>query len=153
MRHNPSAIAQLQAVIRGIQSGFSSFYALSLEPHGVTFSQFALLLCLAQERPRKMSDIAQLLHVSLPAVTNLVDRLEGKRLIRRQAHPTDRRVTLIDLTAGGLGLVAKTQGKTLQILTASYLHRSVAEQRAILEFMHALHDGLWKSIERDHGRS
>jgi DNA-binding MarR family transcriptional regulator len=35
------------------------------------------------------------------AVTQLVDALEGEDLVRRTAHPTDRRITMIDITGDG----------------------------------------------------
>jgi DNA-binding MarR family transcriptional regulator len=35
-------------------------------------------------------------------VTNIVDRLESDGLVRRTPHPTDRRTTLVEITAAGL---------------------------------------------------
>ena len=137
--------AELQGVIRGIQVGFSSFYALVLEPHGVSLAQFAVMLSLSQKRPRKMSEVARALHVSLPAVTHLVDRLEHKRLIRRKAHPTDRRVSLLDLTGHGLRLLAKTQGRTTKILTRAFLRHRPSDRKVIFEFMQALRSGIVKA--------
>jgi DNA-binding MarR family transcriptional regulator len=36
------------------------------------------------------------------SVTNIVDRLQASGLVRRVAHPTDRRTTLVELTDEGL---------------------------------------------------
>jgi DNA-binding MarR family transcriptional regulator len=35
------------------------------------------------------------------SVTNIVDRLEAQGLVRRTAHPTDRRTTLCEITDEG----------------------------------------------------
>ncbi|MDD9370672.1 MAG: MarR family transcriptional regulator, partial [Acidimicrobiales bacterium] len=41
------------------------------------------------------------------SVTNIVDRLEHQRLLRRVAHPTDRRTTLAEITDEGRRVVDK----------------------------------------------
>jgi DNA-binding MarR family transcriptional regulator len=40
-------------------------------------------------------------------VTGLVDALVAQRLVTREAHPTDRRATLVTLTPRGETLVAQ----------------------------------------------
>ncbi|HEY2041161.1 MAG TPA: MarR family transcriptional regulator [Jatrophihabitans sp.] len=40
-------------------------------------------------------------HVTSGTMTNRLDRLEGRRLISRRAHPTDGRVQLVRLSAAG----------------------------------------------------
>ena len=147
-----TGVAELQGLIRDIQVGFSTFHALTLTPEGVSLSQFAVLVCLAQRRPRKMSEVARAIHVSLPAVTHLVDRLEHRHLIRRQAHPTDRRVSLLDLTPRGIKVVGKTQGRTLRILMRAFRRHGPSEQHVIFDFMEALRAGILGAVrEVDRG--
>ena len=95
-----------------------------------------------------MSAIARSLHVSLPAVTHLVDRLQLKRMVVRRPDPRDRRVTMVAMTPLGRALVADTQGRTVRILTAAFSRRRAGEHQAILEFMAALRDGLEREITR-----
>ncbi len=142
-----TSVAQLQVLIRGIQSGFSAYYALVLVPYGISFPQFAVLTALARQRPLKMSEVAGVLRVSLPAVTNLVDRLERKGFLRRKAHPKDRRVTLLDLTPKGLGVVEQTQGRTMGMLTRVFLKKRPAERTAIFGFMEEMSAGLSDVID------
>ena len=47
------------------------------------------------------------LQVHPASVTNAVDRLEGQGFVRRAAHPTDRRTTLVELTEAGRAVAAK----------------------------------------------
>src|SRR6476620_4948623 len=42
--------------------------------------------------PRKMSELAQTLMCESSNVTGIVDRLEKRKLVRREADPADRRV-------------------------------------------------------------
>jgi DNA-binding MarR family transcriptional regulator len=50
--------------------------------------------------PRKMADLADSLGVTPRNVTALVDGLEAESLVRRVAHPSDRRVTIVEITGG-----------------------------------------------------
>jgi DNA-binding MarR family transcriptional regulator len=50
--------------------------------------------------PRKMADLADTLGVTPRNVTALVDGLEAEALVRRTPHPTDRRVTMVEITGG-----------------------------------------------------
>ena len=51
--------------------------------------------------PRKMSDLAQALFCDNSNVTGIVDRLEERGLLRREAAEGDRRVKLLVLTKDG----------------------------------------------------
>jgi DNA-binding MarR family transcriptional regulator len=51
--------------------------------------------------PRKMSDLAQSLFCDNSNVTGIVDRLEERKLVRREAAERDRRVKLLVLTKEG----------------------------------------------------
>ena len=54
-----------------------------------------------------MRTIGARLQVHQTSVTNAVDRLEAAKLVRRRPHPTDRRATLIELSAAGRKLAEK----------------------------------------------
>jgi DNA-binding MarR family transcriptional regulator len=60
-----------------------------------------LLAAVAEARPVRMGDLAGRLGVTARTITTLVDALEEEGLIERQADPTDRRATLIDMTPTG----------------------------------------------------
>jgi DNA-binding MarR family transcriptional regulator len=51
--------------------------------------------------PRKMSELAQALFCDNSNVTGIVDRLEERGLVRREAAEGDRRVKLLVLTKDG----------------------------------------------------
>ena len=74
-----------------------------LRPHGLTFARYEVLMLLSFSRAGALplGKIGQRLQVHPASVTNAVDRLEAQRLVRRVAHPTDRRTTLAALTARG----------------------------------------------------
>jgi DNA-binding MarR family transcriptional regulator len=72
---------------------------------GLTPARTHLLWELGRRGPVPQRVLAQALKVTPRAVTGLVDALVGQGLVTREAHPTDRRATLVTLTAGGETLV------------------------------------------------
>lgn len=76
--------------------------------HGLTPSSFDVLATLRRSAPPEglpLSQLGALMAITPPAVTKRIDALEGRGLVSRQAHPTDRRASLVVLTLEGLALV------------------------------------------------
>jgi DNA-binding MarR family transcriptional regulator len=73
---------------------------------GESVARLRLLNELHCNGPRKMAELADKLGVTPRNVTALVDALEAQDMVRRSAHPTDRRVTMIEIT-GGSGAVER----------------------------------------------
>jgi len=80
-----------------------------LRRRGLTLPRQRLLLLLHAEGPLVSVDVAQRTGVSPRAVTPLVDGLVEAGLARRVPHPTDRRSSLVELTAEGSRLAAEIQ--------------------------------------------
>ena len=72
----------------------------SLKPHGVSFARFEMLRLLAFAHGGRlpMSRARSVLQVHPASVTNVVDRLEADGLVRREAHPDDRRARIVVAT-------------------------------------------------------
>ena len=58
-------------------------------------------------RGLSMGELSARLMVTSGSVTGLVDAMEAEALVVRQAHPLDRRSTLIEMTEGGRALFAR----------------------------------------------
>lgn len=58
-----------------------------------------ILGALHEHGPRIMCDLKEELGVTATNITALVDSLETDGLVMRRSHPTDRRATLIELSA------------------------------------------------------
>ncbi len=61
----------------------------------------ALLYVDHAETPPRMSEIAHRLILSPGGTTKVIDRLESMGYVTRHADPTDRRATVVELTAAG----------------------------------------------------
>jgi DNA-binding MarR family transcriptional regulator len=68
---------------------------------GLGVGEVLTLSDLGREGAQPVSMLAARLGVAAPAGTALVDRMQTKGLVVRRPHPTDRRSTLVDLTARG----------------------------------------------------
>ena len=91
-------------------------------------AQAGALLHLAS--PLSMNELAAVLACDNSNVTGLVDRLQARGLVVRQANPDDRRVKRIVLTAAGTDL----RGQLLDRVSrppAGFERLSLAEQRQL----------------------
>lgn len=79
----------------------------ALKPHGIGRTAYLALvtLALSPDGSRPPSYLSRYLMVHQATVTNLLDHPETQAWIRREAHPTDRRVTLAVLEPAGRRLV------------------------------------------------
>lgn len=79
----------------------------ALRPFGLTFARYEVLILLhfSREGRLPLGKMGDRLMLHQASITNLVDRLEGQGLLVREAHPTDRRMTLAALTDAGRSLI------------------------------------------------
>ena len=83
-------------------------FAQLVEPHGISLQQYNVLRILrgAGSEGTPTLDIADRMIEKTPGITRLLDKLENKRLVRRQRCPEDRRQVLCWITDAGLRLLA-----------------------------------------------
>ncbi|MEP6464524.1 MAG: MarR family winged helix-turn-helix transcriptional regulator [Frankiaceae bacterium] len=71
----------------------------------ITLPQHRALVLLASRGPQRMADLADLLGVNSSTATRHCDRLQRRRLLRREPALDDRRAVRISLTSAGERLV------------------------------------------------
>lgn len=119
---------------REVQLNFSRLYTTVLTQAELTLPQYALLNQLAALGPVSMTLVSKKLHISKPAVTNLVDRLEQNRCLKRLAHPKDRRIYLLQIQPKGKKIVRKIQAHVLAILLQTLAQFSAKDKKTITQF-------------------
>jgi DNA-binding MarR family transcriptional regulator len=93
----------------GISKGLRDWVRsrLGIEP-GVTVGRAGLLLgLLERDEPVSMSAFGAAHDLTPRSMTVLVSGLEREGLIQRSAHPRDRRITLLSLTAAGRAIATE----------------------------------------------
>jgi len=78
-----------------------------LAPLGITNAQFRVVVGIAHDRARTLSEFARFLDMDTGAMKRLLDRVEEKGWIKRKRSPDDRRTLVLELTAEGQALYPK----------------------------------------------
>jgi DNA-binding MarR family transcriptional regulator len=120
-RWNPAAasgMAVFTAILRSQQLLSNEIDAV-MRRHDLTFARYEILAWLATdpESSLTLSWISKTLRIPPATVTNLIDRLEADRLVRRVPHPSDARTTLAVITPAGR---RRADGATHDLNTTVY---------------------------------
>ena len=83
------------------------------EATGLPFSR-ARALWRLERGPLSLTELAQDMGTDAPAATVLINALEERGLVKREAHPTDRRAKQVSLTAAGKRVLAVVSSITDQ---------------------------------------
>lgn len=99
-----------------------------LDPLGLTFPQYLVMLELFNETPRTVGDLGSKLGMDTGTITPVLKRLEAAGRIRRTRDRTDERRVLITLTDEGKALQDNLWRITDNIKSACQLSDSKLEE-------------------------
>ncbi|MCM8774920.1 MAG: MarR family transcriptional regulator [Candidatus Omnitrophica bacterium] len=125
---------QLITCFRELQKKMPRFYIRELAKAKVTLPQYLLLSLIADSETMPMTEASAKLYITKPAITNLVDRLENHKFLKRIPHPTDRRVYLIQILPKGEKLVHQMRFSILELLLKAFKQFNAAERKSIARF-------------------
>src|SRR5437870_8546052 len=110
----------------------------SIESSEVGLSDFAVMEMLLNKGPQPVNEIGRRIELTSGAITTAVDRLESRGLVRREAHPSDRRARIVRLTAAGEKQASKVFliHKAAMDLAASGLSKT--ERATLIELLKKL---------------
>jgi DNA-binding MarR family transcriptional regulator len=97
-----------------------------------------ILSYLHENGPSIMSSLKEELGVTATNITALVDALEKDGLVARKAHPTDRRATLLEVTAKAECELMKGCQKYSERVGGLFSVLSEADRRELLRMLDAL---------------
>jgi DNA-binding MarR family transcriptional regulator len=102
--------------------------------HGLTLSQYHLLVPLAGGGSQTIRVLAEAAGVAPPTATRMLDGLERDRLVTRTPSATDRRCVTVDLTAAGRDALERTERAIVagRARIAGSLTGAEREQAAVL---------------------
>lgn len=115
-----------------------------IEPHGISLQQYNVLRILrgAGNTGTPTLDIADRMIEMTPGVTRLLDKLETKRLVRRERCPEDRRQVLCWITESGLRLLAELDKPLAVAGVKSMEPLPGAEQQALIRTLEKIREKL-----------
>ncbi|AKJ00395.1 Organic hydroperoxide resistance transcriptional regulator [Archangium gephyra] len=92
-----------------------------LEPLGLTFPQYLVILELLNGAPLSVGALGARLDMDTGTITPLVKRLDAAGLVTRTRDPADERRVMVDLTPRGRALEAEVWGVSDKIKSACQL--------------------------------
>lgn len=111
-----------------------------IEPHGITLQQYNVLRILRGAGPLGLPtlEISHRMIEQTPGITRLLDRLEVKKLVRRERCPVDRRQVLCTISEAGLRLLAALDEPVGQADLALLSMLSPTEQKRLIQTLESI---------------
>ena len=98
---------QLCFAVYAASHAFTRAYRLLLEPLGITYPQYLVMLILWERDAQRVKEIGAQLSLDSGTLTPLLKRLEAMGLVNRVRDVQDERQVTIKLTSAGRALEAK----------------------------------------------
>lgn len=142
MRRNKAAVLEEQPgyFIRRLQQIAVAIFLEETQAHGITPVQYAALYAAQRQPGLDQRTLAATIGFDTSTIGGVIDRLEKRGLIERQASPTDRRVRLLQVTDAGAALIdevipamLKAQQRILEPLPAADRPRFLAMLKTVVE--------------------
>jgi DNA-binding MarR family transcriptional regulator len=113
---------------------------------GITGPQLWALKTISRSAGLALGDLSKKMYLHPSTISGVIDKLEGKNLVRRRRDSVDRRVVTVDLTPAGKELAKRApnpvQGRMiygLRKLKKDELHAIYESIRTLTEIMKAEH--------------
>ncbi|MEO5628788.1 MAG: MarR family transcriptional regulator [Thermomonas sp.] len=119
---------------------------LARSGHDLTFSQYITLKKLATGTAG-VTDLARTAELNPGAMTRLLDKLEAKGLVAREADPDDRRALHISLTDSGRSIWRDIDQCGMRVRDAALAGMSDGERTALTTLMERVRDNLVSSTD------
>jgi DNA-binding MarR family transcriptional regulator len=140
----PGAGSELAFALYGAANRMARMHKPFLEPLGLTFSQYLVLLELFAGTPRTVGDLCTKLAMETGTITPLLKRLAAAGMVTRTRDVTDERRVLIELTPAGEALRERVQAVSGQIKSACKL-----DEQGIADLRGTLDDLAWPANRTD----
>lgn len=102
--------------------------------------QAGCLLALSRHDGMSPSELAEVLHVSRPTVTSMLQRMGAAGAVERRADERDQRITRLYLTPRGHELAARMRTVHAGIIDATIGQLSEDDRRELLRLLELLND-------------
>jgi DNA-binding MarR family transcriptional regulator len=100
---------------------FAQAYKPHLDPMGLTYPQYLVMLLLWEQDGRSVNELGQPMHLDSGTLTPLLKRMEKAGFVTRQRDTKDERIMRIHLTEQGRSLQARARAIPPAMLCASGL--------------------------------
>ncbi len=138
----PAASVDLDALpgfhIRRLQQIAVAIFLQETEAHGITPVQYAALQAVQTSPGLDQRSLARAIGFDTSTIAGVVDRLEARGWVQRNASPTDRRVRLLTITGAGQALLLAVQPDMLRAQQRMLAPLSADEQAEFMRMLRRL---------------
>ena len=125
---------QLSFALYGAANRMVRMHKPLLEPLGLTFPQYLVILELLDGAPFSVGALGARLGMDTGTITPLLKRLQASGMVTRSRDTADERRVLVDLTERGRNIEREVRGINAKIKSACQLSEAEADElRASLE--------------------
>ncbi len=122
---------------------FQYLFARFFREFQLTGAQYNILRILRGEgKPLPSLEIANRMVTKVPGITNLIDKLEGRKLVQRNRCSKDRRVWFVELTDQGQEIVSKMDEPNLDMHSQLVGHLNKSECQQLLKLLEKAREGV-----------
>ena len=129
---------KLFVVLARAHAAVEAHLQANVAEHGLTLTEFGILEVLYHKGPLLLGEVQKRILVSSGGVTYLVDRLEKKGLVERQACPEDRRARYAALTDEGEAFIAGIFPQHAALIEEIMAPLTKDEQRTAVDLLRRL---------------
>ena len=132
MGNNEAVRDQVLIAIRRIVRAIDLHSRRLVQEHGITGPQALILKRLADSGELSAGELARAVSLSQATVTDVLDRLEKRGLLRRERSAEDKRRVLVSATAQGLDVLKSSPPLLQDHFVAEFARLADWEQSLIL---------------------
>lgn len=125
-----------------VNAGLKAGLTKELRPFAITHEQYAILAILHESDGMQQSVISDMLLKDRPNISRILERLQKKKLVRREADSQDRRAVRVYITPSGKKMFADIEQSVREFLTQAYRGLSQANQQQLTEMLGLISNNL-----------
>ncbi|KYD11629.1 MAG: MarR family transcriptional regulator [Caldibacillus debilis] len=110
-----------------------------LNNYGITPPQFVAMQWLFEEGDMTIGELSNKMYLAFSTTTDLIDRLEKNRLVKRTKDEKDRRVVRVHLLEEGVRIIDEVIKKRQQYLAGLLVNFEPEEREELQQYLQKLH--------------
>lgn len=138
---NPDAAIRVWLILWKASKAVEENAVRSVSLQGLGLSDFAVLEVLLHKGPQLVNVIGEKIFLTSGSITAAIDRLESKKLVRRNTNPNDLRSRIVQLTAAGQSLIERAFAQHALDMEETMTVLKPRERRELVRLLKKL--GLW----------
>jgi len=146
-RRGEESATQVYLVLWRAARAIEENAARSVAALGLGRSDFAVLEVLLHKGPQPVNLIGKRVLLTSGSITTAVDRLEGKKLLRRNPDSKDGRIRIVELTDTGRRLIDRAFEKHATDMEETMAVLRPSERRELIRLLKKV--GLWAASRLD----